>query len=525
MMRAGRNPSLSTGAGAARYLPHAVVATLFVVGAPAMAVYAVVPVAGLWMSIAAVPAAIGLSLAAAATGSWIWMRWPGSRDLVFSDLMLWGLLRRLRAERRLAGAEAVLGLRGEVADHERVEGLERLARLLEARDVYTHGHSRRVTRHAERIARAMGLHPSDVATVRTAAALHDIGKLHTPRAILNKPGGLTEEEFAVIKRHPVDGAAMLAQVGDDEIAMIVRHHHERLDGAGYPDGLAGEDIPLGARIIAVADTFDAMTSSRSYRGACRHKKALDVLSKEAGTQLDADAVAAFLGYYSGRRSVAWSAVAGALPQRVFAWLGSATQGFGSATAAVAPLLPAVGAAALLAAGPGGPVAGPEVPRLKPLVASPTRPAPDAVPAVRTAQVRRARSEASNGPRLSVVRGAPRAGGRAPARAPSRRAAPDRPGAPARGGTGSTPGSAAQQGAVAAQPAPSSPAPSLTAQPSPGPVTVPEVALPEVVLPPVQVPEVKLPPARLPPVDLPEVPQAEVPQVELPELDLPLGGSS
>ena len=102
MMRAGRKPSLSTAAGVARYLPPAVLATLFVVVAPAMAGYAVVPVAGLWMSIGAVPAAMGLSLVAASTGSWVWMRCPGSRDLVFSDLMLWGLLRRLRSERRLA---------------------------------------------------------------------------------------------------------------------------------------------------------------------------------------------------------------------------------------------------------------------------------------------------------------------------------------------------------------------------------------------------------------------------------------
>ena len=415
----------------------------------------------------------------------------------------------------------MLGLRGEVEDDERVEGLERLAGLLEAREAYTHGHSRRVTRHAERVARAMGLHPSDVATVRTAAALHDIGKLHTPRAILNEPGGLTEDEFAVIKRHPVDGAAMLAQAGDHEIAMIVRHHHERLDGAGYPDGLAGEAIPLGARIIAVADTFDAMTSSRSYRGACRHKKALDVLSEEAGTQLDADAVAAFRGYYSGRRSVAWSAMAGAVPQRILAWLGSATQGFGSATAAVAPLLPAVGAAALLAAGPGGPVAAVEVPRLKPVVAPPSRSAPDSVPTGRTAQVRRA---ASHGPRRSVVRGAPRVGRRAPARAPSGRGAPDRLGAPAQGRTDSTPGSAAQFNAVAARLAPSAPAPSSPGQPSPGPVTVPEVALPEVELTPAQLPEVELPPVQLPAVHPPQLPQVELPQVELPEVRLPIGSA-
>lgn len=289
------------GPSAKRYLLHAVIATAFVMVVPPLAVYAVLPPAGLLVSIAAIPVAMLLSLAAASAGAAIWMRRPGSRDLVFADLMLWGLLRRLRAERRLAGAQAVLGQADlRAGGDERVQRLKRLGTLLEARDAYTHGHSRRITRHAERIATAMRLTPEEVANVRTAASLHDVGKVHTPRAILSKPGRLTEEEFAVIKRHPADGAEMIAQIGEDEIAAIVRHHHERLDGAGYPDGLAGQEIPIGARIIAVADTFDAMTSSRSYRGACRHKTALDVLAREAGTQLDAVAVTAFLSYYSGR---------------------------------------------------------------------------------------------------------------------------------------------------------------------------------------------------------------------------------
>ena len=110
-----------------------------------------------------------------------------------------------------------------------------------------------------------------------------------------------------LKRHPGDGADMLAAVGDAEIAAMVRHHHERMDGHGYPDRPAGSDIPLGARIIAVADTFDAITSSRAYRPACVQKRALDILSEEAGSQLDAVAVAAFFRQYSARRSVAWFA--------------------------------------------------------------------------------------------------------------------------------------------------------------------------------------------------------------------------
>jgi hypothetical protein len=134
---------------------------------------------------------------------------------------------------------------------------------------------------------------------------------------------------------------------------MVRHHHERLDGTGYPDRLAGDEIPLGARIIAVADTFDAMTSSRPYRAACRHKKALDVLAKEAGAQLDPAPVAAFMRYYSGKRSVGWTSLAVAAPQRLGAWLGGVFQNVGAGIAPAVQGLATVGAAAVISAGLGG----------------------------------------------------------------------------------------------------------------------------------------------------------------------------
>jgi hypothetical protein len=127
---------------------------------------------------------------------------------------------------------------------------------------------------------------------------------------------------------------------------MVRHHHERLDGRGYPDGLSGTDIPLGARIIAVADTFDAITSSRSYRSACRHKKALDILRKEAGTQLDPDAVHAFLAYYTGRDTRAWWAVLTTAPHRLGAWVASWLP---QASGTVASAIVAGGTAVTLAA--------------------------------------------------------------------------------------------------------------------------------------------------------------------------------
>ena len=200
-----------------------------------------------------------------------------------------------------------------------------------------------MTRHAERIAATMGLPAAEVAKIRTAAALHDVGKLHTPRSILNKPGRLTDGEFAVVKRHPVDGAAMAGGIGDPEITAMIRHHHERLDGRGYPDGLAGEEIPLGARIIAVADTFDAITSNRTYRRASVHKRALDVLSTEAGKQLDGDAVAAFRGYYRGQRTVALSALVAAAPQRFLSWLGGASPAIGAGAASATSVLIGLGA--------------------------------------------------------------------------------------------------------------------------------------------------------------------------------------
>jgi putative nucleotidyltransferase with HDIG domain len=257
--------------------------------------------------------------------------------MVFADLMPWGWLRRSATEHLIKQPRRLLGIsRGgsewdRVSSNRRIVLLERMIARLEARDVYTLGHSRRVGRHAERIAQTMGLTSANVAMVRTGAALHDIGKAHTPRAILNKPGPLTAEEFAIIKRHPVDGADMIERFCDEGVTATVRHHHERLDGKGYPDGLSGTAIPLGSRIIAVADTFDAMTSLRSYRPRVGHKRALNTLADEAGTQLDARAVAAFLSYYSGRRAVGWWAALIAAPQRALPFLGSLPGGFVGAT--------------------------------------------------------------------------------------------------------------------------------------------------------------------------------------------------
>ena len=369
------------------------IATGFVVVLPALAVWTIVPRGEAALLALSVPLGMLLSVLAGSVGGALWKRVPGSRDIVFADLMLWGWLRRLRAERRLARAETLLG---DGAEGLSVQALTSLSALLEARDGYTYGHSQRVTRHAERIAAAMGLSTADVAKVRAAAALHDVGKLHTPREILNKPDRLTDAEFAVIKRHPIDGAAMATGLGDPTITAIIRHHHERLDGGGYPGGLAGDAIPLGSRIIAVADTFDAMTSNRAYRRAASHKHALDVLRKEAGSQLDGDAVAAFVGYYRGRRTVAWSAFATAAPQRLFAWLGGVTPGVSAGAAG----------AAALALG----VAGPQPPAVTPAAAALRQ---TAEPVKKTAPSRPAQRALGGAPAASEQRATRRDSGRSP----------------------------------------------------------------------------------------------------------------
>jgi hypothetical protein len=335
-----------------RYLPLAIAATATVIVLPAVVVAALIPRDGVVMTLCSALSGVALSVALAAIGASLWKRQPRSRDVVFADLMLWCWVRRYRTEQRLSQARDLFEAARKVGPGVNIELLLGLSRLIEARDAYVHGHSQRVARHAVRIARAMGLSPREVAKIRTAAEVHDVGKLYTPREILNSPYPLSKEEFEVVKRHAPQGAEMVSVVGDAEITAMVLHHHERIDGGGYPDGLTGAEIPLGARIIAVADTFDAITSDRAYRSAGSQKRALDVLAVEAGTQLDAHAVAAFQQGYSARRSVAWYAAATVIVQRAAYALQSLTSNFGLGFASAGALAPAVGAAGVLALSPG-----------------------------------------------------------------------------------------------------------------------------------------------------------------------------
>ncbi len=295
-------------------LPLVIAATFLVAVAPLLLVFSLRGsgvVTSAWVGTAI---GVAVSLLASSAGATYWKTRIESRDVVFSELMLWGWVQRWRSERRLTAAADLLGLTagrpraisgGRLTNEQKASLLTQLTSGLEARDPYTHGHSRRVARLAASIAKQMGLSRAEVAKIRAAGAMHDVGKAETPIAVLRKEGKLTSEEYAIIKRHPVDGAEMVSTLHDAELTAMVRHHHERLDGAGYPDGLAGEAIPIGARVLAVADTFDAITSTRPYRRAHAHKEALDILVSGAGTQLDPDAVRAFCSYYSGRRPLAW----------------------------------------------------------------------------------------------------------------------------------------------------------------------------------------------------------------------------
>ncbi len=174
----------------------------------------------------------------------------------------------------------------------RIEAAESLAKAVDARDAYAEGHAARVAELAERIAVRLDLDPDDIELVRMAGGLHDVGKLAVPDEILRKPEPLTEEERLTLERHPQVGYRMLESLGADPIADCVLHHHEHWDGTGYPDGLHGDDIPLGSRIIAAAEVFDALTSDCAYREKLTVETALAELEESAGKQLDPQVVAA-----------------------------------------------------------------------------------------------------------------------------------------------------------------------------------------------------------------------------------------
>ena len=190
-----------------------------------------------------------------------------------------------------------------------------LVRAVEAKDPYTRRHSEQVAHYAVNIAQTMGLSGPALECTRVAALLHDIGKIGVPDYILTKPGPLTEEEFQCIRRHPARGADILASIPSfhDEAALI-RHHHERWDGKGYPDGLAGEESPLISRIIQVADSIDAMLMERTYKKGYPVEKMLCELTRCAGTQFDPKIAAAALTWCQSHREALFLPEKSLLPE-------------------------------------------------------------------------------------------------------------------------------------------------------------------------------------------------------------------
>lgn len=522
-----------------RYLPIAIAASALVVVTPALLAALVIPRGGVLETIGAAALAMSGSLLLASVGAALWKRQRRSRDVVFAELMLWGWARRWLTERRVSRARELIEVASATGERVKLERLIGLSRTLQSRDAYLHGHGRRVAHHAARIARAMGLSPAEVTKIRAAAEVHDVGKLYTPRAILNNPQALSDGEFAVVRLHAGDGARMAGAAGDAEITAIVRHHHERIDGGGYPDGLGGSGIPLGARIVAVADTFDALTSDRAYRRAHSQKEALDVLAAEAGTQLDASAVAAFRQVYVARRPVAWTALGSTALQRVFDALGSATSSFGGGVTAL-------GAAGVLAVSPGifrdsrapspvgaGDTAGVTALVLPatdttagaPKVAGTDRPAAAGTPGTHTL---RPRDGHGTTPRFRPASGGggsttPGGGGSAATGPASSGAGPTNAGLSS-SSVSSTPGSTTPNSAVTPQlPAPNIPSPPTLSTPS---ATTPSVGTPAVSTPSVSTPTVSTPGVSTPsvPVGPVTVPSVTVPSVTVPSVTVPsLGG--
>jgi HD-GYP domain-containing protein (c-di-GMP phosphodiesterase class II) len=176
--------------------------------------------------------------------------------------------------------------------------IQMLAGAVDEKDPYTRGHSDRVTRYSLLIAKEMGLPSSFMETLRISAQLHDVGKIGIEDHILKKPGALTEEEFEVMKTHTTKGANILRPVTQlAEMLPGIELHHEALDGRGYPYGLKGDQIPMLPRVIAVADTFDALTTNRPYQNAHTPDQALQIIKNLAGKRLDPTAVAALLAVY------------------------------------------------------------------------------------------------------------------------------------------------------------------------------------------------------------------------------------
>jgi len=229
----------------------------------------------IWFAVAGVFAVLWLALAFLVGGA--------SRTLRLRSAQLRDRSAQLQESYRLLEASAL-------------EAVQSLNAAVEARDPYTAGHSQRVQELSLEIGRALGLPKGRLEHIRLAGLFHDIGKLRVPDAVLTKPGPLTDEEFELVKRHPDDGAEIVGHLGRLRDALpFIRHHHERWDGSGYPDGLLGPEIPLEASIVGLADAWDAMTTDRPYSRARTQEEAAAEIARGRGTQFAPAVVDAFLG--------------------------------------------------------------------------------------------------------------------------------------------------------------------------------------------------------------------------------------
>lgn len=213
---------------------------------------------------------------------------------------------RVDVARSLGGGRAAASDAADTADGDkpRAQGdvIAALAEALLERDRYTGEHSESVVDLVEAVARGLALSSTEIDHIKAAALLHDIGKVAIPDDVLNKPGPLDDDEWKVMREHPAIGERILRAIpGMGPIARIVRHEHERFDGGGYPDGIAGDQIPIGARIILACDAYHAMTSNRPYRQGMSHADAVRELSENAGTQFDPAVTEMLIGTLYGRR--------------------------------------------------------------------------------------------------------------------------------------------------------------------------------------------------------------------------------